>query len=79
VGSLILEGVLAWQTWNLNSNTHFGSLVLMIPIAIAAGRPGELQAELREVLEKTTVIDASTFTEPSRKPKPELPRWTVSA
>ena len=61
VGSLILEGVLAWQTWNLNSNTHFGSLVLMIPIAIAAGRPGELQAELREVLEKTTVIDAIDF------------------
>ena len=61
VGSLILEGVLAWQTWNLSSNTHFGSLVLMIPIAIAAGRPGELQEELRDVLEKTTVIDAIDF------------------
>ena len=61
VGSLILEGVEAWQTWNLSSNTHFGSLVLMIPIAIAARRPGELQAELREVLEKTTVIDAIDF------------------
>ncbi len=61
VGSLILEGVLAWQTWNLSSNTHFGSLVLMIPIAIAARRPGELQAELADVLEKTTVIDAIDF------------------
>ncbi|MCX6672529.1 MAG: triphosphoribosyl-dephospho-CoA synthase [Methanothrix sp.] len=61
VGSLILEGVEAWQTWNLNSNTHFGSLVLMIPIAIAARRPGELQAELRDVLEKTTAIDAIDF------------------
>jgi len=60
-GSLILEGVEAWQTWNLNSNTHFGSLVLMIPIAIAAVKPGELQAELRDVLEKTTVIDAIDF------------------
>ncbi len=60
-GSLILEGVLAWQTWSLRSNTHFGSLVLMIPIAMAAGRPGELQAELRDVLEKTTVIDAIDF------------------
>lgn len=60
-GSLILEGVEAWQTWNLNSNTHFGSLVLMIPIAIAARRPGELQAELADVLEKTTVIDAIDF------------------
>jgi len=60
-GSLILEGVEAWQTWNLSSNTHFGSLVLLIPIAIAAGKPGELQAELRDVLEKTTVIDAIDF------------------
>ena len=37
-GSLILEGVQAWEDWNLRSNTHFGSLVLMIPIAMAAGR-----------------------------------------
>ena len=37
-GSLILEGVQAWEDWNLSSNTHFGSLVLMIPLAVAAGR-----------------------------------------
>ncbi|MFZ3149410.1 MAG: triphosphoribosyl-dephospho-CoA synthase [Methanothrix sp.] len=61
VGSLILEGVEAWQTWNLSSNTHFGSLVLMIPIAIAADKPGELKAELEDVLEKTTVTDAIDF------------------
>jgi len=61
VGSLILEGVQAWKTWNLSSNTHFGSLVLMIPIAIAAGKPGELQGDLANVLEKTTVTDAIDF------------------
>jgi len=61
VGSLILEGVEAWQTWSLSSNTHFGSLVLMIPIAIAATKPAELHRELRRVLEKTTVIDAIDF------------------
>jgi triphosphoribosyl-dephospho-CoA synthase len=33
----------------------------MIPIAIAARMPGELHRELREVLEKTTVIDAIDF------------------
>lgn len=60
-GSLILEGVTAWQTWNLRSNTHFGSLVLMIPIAIAAGRPGELPVELKDVLEESTVSDAFDF------------------
>jgi len=37
-GSLILEGVAAWGDWNLRSNTHFGSLVLLIPLALAAGR-----------------------------------------
>jgi triphosphoribosyl-dephospho-CoA synthase len=37
-GSLILEGVQAWEDWNLRSNTHFGSLVLLIPLALAAGR-----------------------------------------
>ncbi len=37
-GSLILEGVAAWGDWNLRSNTHFGSLVLLIPLVLAAGR-----------------------------------------
>ncbi|HPT37297.1 MAG TPA: triphosphoribosyl-dephospho-CoA synthase [Methanothrix sp.] len=41
-GQLILEGVRAWQTWDLKSNTHFGSLVLMIPIAMAAGNMGRM-------------------------------------
>jgi len=61
VGSLIREAVLDWQAWNLSSNTHFGSLVLMMPIAIAAGRQGELGDELRDVLEKTTVQDSVDF------------------
>src|SRR5512137_2645131 len=53
-GSLILEGGQAWRTWNLCSNTHFGSLVLMIRIALAAGtasRPGCLEEELAGVLQ----------------------------
>lgn len=64
-GSLILEGVQAWKDWNLSSNTHFGSLVLMIPIALAAGtagrQGGDLESDLPEVLEKTTVQDAIDF------------------
>lgn len=61
VGSLILDGVEAWKTWNLGSNTHFGSLVLMIPIAIAAGKPDELHIELENILESTTVTDSIDF------------------
>jgi triphosphoribosyl-dephospho-CoA synthase len=64
-GSLILEGVQAWKDWNLSSNTHFGSLVLMIPIALAAGtasRQGDdLESDLPGILEKTTVQDAVDF------------------
>ncbi len=64
-GSLILEGVQAWRTWNLSSNTHFGSLVLMIPIALAAGTAsregGDLEEELAGILGGTTVQDAIDF------------------
>ena len=64
-GSLILEGVQAWRDWNLSSNTHFGSLVLMIPIALAAGtasrQGGDLESYLPGILEKTTVRDAVDF------------------
>ncbi|MDM7913019.1 MAG: triphosphoribosyl-dephospho-CoA synthase [Methanotrichaceae archaeon] len=61
VGSLILKGVKAWREWNIRSNTHFGSLVLMIPLAIAAGRPGPLREELVGVLKGTSVEDALDF------------------
>ncbi len=61
VGSLILKGVKAWSDWNISSNTHFGSLVLMVPIAIAAGRPGPLHEKLDAVLKGTTVEDALDF------------------
>ena len=60
-GALILEGVAAWQSWNLSSNTHFGSLVLMIPLALAAGRRGELQEELKRVLDQSSTEDALAF------------------
>jgi triphosphoribosyl-dephospho-CoA synthase len=60
-GALILEGVKEWQSWNLSSNTHFGSLVLMIPLAIAAGRRGELQEELKRVLDQSGTEDALAF------------------
>jgi triphosphoribosyl-dephospho-CoA synthase len=63
VGSLLLEGVKAWREWNIVSNTHFGSLILMIPLAMAAGRsgPSSLRDELSAVLKNTTVEDAADF------------------
>ena len=61
IGSLILQGVSAWKEWHLDSNTHFGSLVLMIPLAVAAGLPGDLHEELAWVLRDTTTADAIDF------------------
>ena len=61
VGLLILEGVRAWQDWHITSNTHFGSLVLMIPLAVASAGAGTLQDNLRRVLENTTTQDALDF------------------
>ncbi len=60
-GRLLLEGVNAWKEWNISSNTHFGSLVLMIPLAIAAGMSGDLKHETAGVLKNTTVEDAVDF------------------
>lgn len=62
-GKLLLKGVKFWRDWNINGNTHFGSLTLMIPIAMAAGRPGDLMSNLSEVLKETTTDDAVDFYE----------------
>jgi len=60
-GKLLLKGVKSWKEWNINSNTHFGSLILMIPLAMAAGKPGDLRHNLSEVLKGTTTEDAVDF------------------
>ncbi len=64
-GSLILEGVAAWGDWNLRSNTHFGSLVLLIPLALAAGL-----AAGQEKVQQTRQYDG--LENGSDKPKKEL-------
>jgi len=61
LGKNILQGVQAWKEWNLSGNTHFGSLVLMIPLATAAGNSGSLEDELAAVLMKTSTQDAVDF------------------
>lgn len=60
-GKLLLDAVKSWRDWNINSNTHFGSLTLMIPLAMAAGAPGDLRRNLSEVLRGTTADDAADF------------------
>ena len=65
IGQLLLEAVRSWRFWNIPGNTHFGSLVLMIPLCVAAGRCAEnmdrLEEELAGVLKETNVDDALDF------------------
>jgi triphosphoribosyl-dephospho-CoA synthase len=61
VGRLLLEAVQSWRDWGLRGNTHFGSLVLMMPLALAAGRADSLEEELPRVLEESTAQDALDF------------------
>jgi triphosphoribosyl-dephospho-CoA synthase len=65
IGQLLLEAVKSWRLWNIPGNTHFGSLILMIPLAMAAGRtaglPDRLRQELSLVLRDSNVDDAIDF------------------
>ena len=65
IGQLLLDAVRSWRFWNIPGNTHFGSLVLMIPLSVAAGRCVEnmdrLEEELTAVLKETNVDDSLNF------------------
>ncbi len=60
-GTLIRRAVSSWRGWGLSQNTHFGTIALLIPLAAAAGRGGDLKADLARVLEETTTEDAVEF------------------
>jgi triphosphoribosyl-dephospho-CoA synthase len=60
-GALIRRAVSAWRGWGLSQNTHFGTIALLVPLARATGRGGDLQGEAVRVLEETTVEDAVEF------------------
>jgi triphosphoribosyl-dephospho-CoA synthase len=60
-GTLIRRAVSAWRGWGLSQNTHFGTIALLVPLAKAAGRGGDLHEEVAQVLEETTAEDAVEF------------------
>jgi triphosphoribosyl-dephospho-CoA synthase len=65
IGQLLLDAVRSWRFWNISGNTHFGSLILIIPLSVAAGKCGEkpdrLKEELGRTLKETNVDDAVDF------------------
>jgi triphosphoribosyl-dephospho-CoA synthase len=60
-GTLIRRAVSSWRGWGLSQNTHFGTVALLVPLAKAAGRGGDLKVEVGRVLEETTAEDAAEF------------------
>lgn len=60
-GTLIRRAVSSWKSWGLFQNTHFGTVALLVPLAVAAGRSGDLKSEVARVLEETTAEDAVEF------------------
>ncbi|MGC9515729.1 triphosphoribosyl-dephospho-CoA synthase [Methanocrinis sp.] len=60
-GALIRRAVSSWRGWGLSQNTHFGTVTLLVPLAVAAGRGGDLRGEVEGVLEETTAEDAVEF------------------
>ncbi|MBN2013859.1 MAG: triphosphoribosyl-dephospho-CoA synthase [Candidatus Altiarchaeota archaeon] len=71
VGGLILEGVKEIQRSNIRGNTHFGTLLLFVPLAAAAGycisrsiplRKG-LRSTAADILKDSSVQDSRNFYE----------------
>jgi triphosphoribosyl-dephospho-CoA synthase len=64
LGSLVKRGVEESRAWQRGGNTHFGALLLLVPLTMAAGAcerydPLELQRTAAEIMQCTTVDDAS--------------------
>ena len=63
IGSLVKRGVIESRAWQHGGNTHFGALLLLVPLTMAAGAcecydPRELQQAAAEIMRRTTVDDA---------------------
>jgi len=63
VGELVRKGVEESIKWQSGGNTHFGALLLLIPLAMAAGAcesfdMGEIKRKAKEVMLNTNVDDA---------------------
>lgn len=64
IGSLIREAVKESSLWQRGGNTHFGALILLIPLVMAAGRCENidcLKAQVQKIVKASTVEDAVEF------------------
>ena len=86
VGRLIRRGVAESMKWQTGGNTHFGALLLLIPLAMAAGacenhNTEEIKRKAKEIMQNTSVNDAvelyRTFPEAKVKVSTDVPELDV--
>jgi triphosphoribosyl-dephospho-CoA synthase len=64
IGDLILDGVNASSQWQKAGNCHFGAILLLIPLCVAAGnssRISQLRKNVVGIVKNTTSADAVQF------------------
>jgi len=64
IGDLILDAVNASAQWQKAGNCHFGAILLLIPMCVAAGKSSnisQLRRNVIDVVENTTSVDAVQF------------------
>jgi len=86
VGELVRTGVAESMAWQRGGNTHFGALLLLVPLAMSAGackgyKPNELKEKADEIMRNTNVEDAiavyKAFPKAKVKVKSEVPELDV--
>ena len=86
VGRLIRRGVAESMKWQAGGNTHFGALLLLIPLAMAAGacenhNTEEIKRKAKGIMQNTSVDDAvelyRTFPEAKVKVSTDVPELDV--
>ncbi len=86
VGGLIRRGVAESMKWQAGGNTHFGALLLLIPLAMAAGacenlNTEEIKRKAKGIMQNTSVDDAvelyRTFPEAKVRVSTDVPELDV--
>ncbi|MGZ4929778.1 MAG: triphosphoribosyl-dephospho-CoA synthase [Halobacteriota archaeon] len=64
IGSLILNAVKSSTRWQKAGNCHFGAILLLVPLCIAAGQSDslkQLKSRVVDVVQNTSCLDAVQF------------------
>lgn len=87
VGELVRRGVEESAAWQRGGNTHFGALLLLVPLAMAAGaceryELGELKRKASEIMLNSTTDDAiavyTAFPKAKVKVRKDVPEFDLT-